>query len=277
MSTAARGSAGPLVTRYAPVIPAWPVGQGLRIVALADFHICAPWMNVRRLQAICDQARALDPDIIVLLGDFLDGPKFSRPLAVADWARSLQTLSAPLGVHAILGNHDYDGTSRQGADAAALEVEQALVGAGIAVYINRAVRIAQGGRGFWLAGLGDQYAFQPSGRRLALGHGLDDLAGTLAQVTSDEPILLLAHEPDIFPEVPARVALTLSGHTHGGQIRLLGYAPVVPSRFRQRYLYGHIVEAGRHLIVSAGLGFSGWPIRVGAPAEIVLIELGGAR
>jgi hypothetical protein len=79
---------------------------------------------------------------------------------------------------------------------------------------------------------------------------------TLAQVTDAAPVILLAHEPDIFPRVPARVALTLSGHTHGGQVRLFGYSPMVPSRFGNRFAYGHIVEEDRHLIVSGGLGCS---------------------
>ena len=87
----------------------------------------------------------------------------------------------------------------------------------------------------------------------------------------------MAHEPDIFPQVPERVALTLSGHTHAGQVRLFGHAPVVPSRFGQRYLHGHIVEDGKHLIVSSGLGFSGLPIRIGAPTEMLLIELGAPQ
>ena len=72
------------------------------------------------------------------------------------------------------------------------------------------------------------------------------------------------------------MALTLSGHTHGGQITLAGFAPIVPSRYGRRYRYGHIVEDGRHLIVSGGLGCSGLPMRIGVPPEIVLVELGGS-
>ena len=81
--------------------------------------------------------------------------------------------------------------------------------------------------------------------------------------------------PDIFPHVPERVSLTLSGHTHGGQVRLLGYSPVVPSEYGNRFAYGHVIEEDRHLIVSAGLGFSKIPVRFGIPPELMLIELGG--
>jgi predicted MPP superfamily phosphohydrolase len=98
---------------------------------------------------------------------------------------------------------------------------------------------------------------------------------TLAQVRTDDPVLLLVHEPDIFPRVPDRVALTLAGHTHGGQIRLPFIWPAfVPSKFGKRFAYGHIVEDGRHMIVSGGLGTSVVPARLGVPPEVVRIELG---
>jgi predicted MPP superfamily phosphohydrolase len=267
-----RQTAGPVhVAHYAPHLPQWPADLPLRIVALSDFHLCTPWMNAGRLAAICAQANALKPDIILLLGDYLDGPRFSRP-AASDWAEPLAALSAPLGVHAILGNHDYKLGSGGAAEAAA--VTAALHAVNLPVYINQAARLETQGRGFWLAGLGDQYALLPKRENVRLGFGLDDLPATLAQVTTDEPILLMAHEPDIFPDVPERVALTLSGHTHAGQVTLFGYAPVVPSRFGQRFLHGHVVEGDRHLIVSGGLGYSGLPIRMGASAEMLLIDLG---
>jgi predicted MPP superfamily phosphohydrolase len=86
----------------------------------------------------------------------------------------------------------------------------------------------------------------------------------------------MAHEPDIFATVPRRVSLTVSGHTHGGQVRLAGFAPIVPSKYGRRFTYGHIVEDERHLIVSGGLGMSGLPIRFGVPPEIVIVDLGSA-
>ena len=260
------------VTRYAPKLPNWPSAMPLRIVALSDVHACAPFMDARRIEVICAQANALAPDIILLLGDYRSGPRFSRLLAPEIWAGALGTLAAPLGVHAILGNHDYEHHDARDQPTAA---EEALLDAGVAVYVNRAVRIETGHGGFWLAGLGDQFAYKPRHiRHHPRGYGLDDLAGTLAQVTTDEPVILMAHEPDLFPENPARVALTLSGHTHGGQVKLFGRTPVVPSRHGSRYVYGHVVEDDRHLIVSAGLGYSGLPIRFGTRPEIVQIDLG---
>ena len=105
---------------------------------------------------------------------------------------------------------------------------------------------------------------------------MDDLPATLAAATDAAPAILLAHEPDIFPRVPDRVALTLAGHTHGGQVRLLGYSPMIPSDYGRRFAYGHIVEEGRHMIVSGGLGMSIYPVRFGVPPEITLVRLGGA-
>ena len=105
--------------------------------------------------------------------------------------------------------------------------------------------------------------------------GVDDLPGTLARITTDDPVILLAHEPDIFTKVPERVALTLAGHTHGGQIVLPFIPPVwTPSEYGARFAYGHVVEQGRHMIVSGGLGCSAVPLRLGVPPEIVRVTLG---
>ena len=266
-----------LVTRYNPRLQDWPDALELRMVVLSDIHSCSPWMTAARLHAICAEANALRPDIVLLLGDYAAGPRFSRELHAHDWAGALSSLAAPLGVHAILGNHDYDGYERHDLAGHETASEAALRAAGIAVYINRAVRIAHGGDGFWLAGLGDQFAFARRPHGYAKGLGVDDMEATLAQVDTDEPIVLMAHEPDLFPDTPERVALTLSGHTHGGQVRLFGRTPVVPSRHGSRYVHGHFTDGLKQLIVSAGLGYSGLPLRIGTRPELVLIELGGAQ
>jgi len=102
--------------------------------------------------------------------------------------------------------------------------------------------------------------------------GVDDLGATLRKVTDDAPVVLLAHEPDIAWRVPARVSLQLSGHTHGGQVRMFGWSPMSPSG--QRLSYGHI-HTNCDVIVSGGLGCSFVPFRLGVPPEIVLVTLGG--
>ena len=101
-----------------------------------------------------------------------------------------------------------------------------------------------------------------------------DIVDTLRGVPDDAATIVLSHDPDVFPRVPATVALTVSGHTHGGQVNLPGArAKVIPSRFGARYAAGHVVEGGRHLYVSRGIGTSRWPIRLGTPPEVVVLTL----
>jgi predicted MPP superfamily phosphohydrolase len=251
--------------------PGWPAGKRLTIAVIADLHAGSPHMPYSRVEAIVDVAQKQAADMILLLGDYTAGGKLTGTPGIPEQTVSLlKPLSAPLGVHAALGNHDWWDDfvvqeSRQGLPRLA----RLLEAAGIPVLHNAAAKVG----GIWLAGLGSLWAFRAPGRGITGAH---DLPRTLAAVTDADSVLLLSHEPDIFPEVPAgRVALTLSGHTHGGQVRLFGYSPVVPSGFGNRYAYGHVVEAGRHLVVSGGLGTSILPVRFGVPPEITLIRLGG--
>ena len=273
------------VTRYRLSPPGWPAGLKLRLAVLADIHACKPWMTVERIRQIVARTNAVAPDATLMLGDFVVGHRLGRwgwNVPHEEWAGALAELSAPLGVHAVLGNHDWwEDREVQERRAGPVKAALALEDKGIGVYQNDAIRLDKDGHAFWLAGLGDQWAFWPRAgdyeefkRGGKIDYvGVDDLAGTLAQVTDDAPVILMAHEPDIFPKVPSRVALTLAGHTHGGQVRIGSYAPVVPSKYGRRYAYGHIVEGDRNLIVSGGLGCSGLPVRFGSPPEIVLVEL----
>ena len=264
------------VTRYHVTPAKWPKGLKLSVGVLADIHAGEPLMPAARVAAIAERTNALRPDLIVLLGDFAASHRFQgRPVPPQAWSEALGILRAPLGVHAILGNHDWwDDVSAQSRGRGPTIGRRVLERVGIPVYENDAIRLRKNGQAFWLAGLGDQLAFLDRSKKGAGRiRGIDDLPGTLAKATDDAPLILLAHEPDIFPAVPDRVALTLSGHTHGGQVRLLGYSPIVPSRYGNRYAYGHIMEENRHLIVSGGLGCSMLPVRFGVPPEIVMIDV----
>jgi uncharacterized protein len=270
------------VTRYRVNPPTWTPGLNLSVGVIADVHAGGPLMPAQRIRAIAERTNALNPDIIVLLGDFAASHKFkTRSVAPEEWAEALSVLKAPLGVHAILGNHDWwDDLAAQRRRRGPVAGRRVLERVGIPVYENDAVRLQKDGHAFWLAGLGDQLAFVKGLRRRhrrgkGPKGGIDDLPGTLAKITDKAPVILLAHEPDIFPRVPDRVSLTLSGHTHGGQVRLFGYSPRVPSRFGNRFAYGHIVEDNRHLIVSGGLGCSVLPVRIGVPPEVVMVDIGG--
>ena len=256
---------GLVVTDYAPVPRNWPSRRRLTITVIADLHAGGPNMGLARVREVVDTAAALNSDLVVILGDFFATHRFvTEKVPHAAWAGELARLKARFGVYSILGNHDWwydvDG------------VRNALRQVRIPVMENDAVLLGEPGAKFWLAGIGDQLAHW-------LGHstfrGEDDLPGTLAKIKTDDPVILLIHEPDIFTEVPARVALTLAGHTHGGQIKLPFIPPVwAPSAYGARFAYGHIVEQGRHMIVSGGLGTSKVPLRFGVTPEIVRVTLG---
>ena len=258
------------VHRVSLSVPRWnDVQRGLRVAVLTDLHVGSPYMGLDKLRRVVARTNEEQPDLVLLLGDFVIGGKrdeggteggvvggeFVEPEPIA---AELKNLRAPLGVYAVLGNHDwwFDGG----------RVTRALEGAGLVVLENGAVRVEHGGRGFWLAGVADLWTRKP------------DIEGALKQVNTDEPVVLFTHNPDIFPDVPSRVSLTLAGHTHGGQVNLpLMGRPMVPSHFGQRYAFGHVVEDGRHLYVSGGVGTSIIPARFRVPPEIVILtlEVGG--
>ncbi len=270
----------PRITPYRLTPPKWPEGLSLSVAVVADIHACEPWMTLDRVSAIVDQTNALGADLILLLGDYLTTTRFvTAHASVGAVAGRLSRLAAPLGVYAILGNHDYsldDAVQRDPSRTPKMAI--GLRAVGIPTLINSSVRLKKDGLPFWLAGLADQLALSPSttyGRRTFVG--LNNLGATLAGIPPDEPVLLLAHEPDIFPHAGDRVSLTLSGHTHGGQVDLVGWRPISASSGSRRYPAGHYNEGGRHLIVSKGLGVSGLPIRVGCWPEILHIELGTAQ
>ena len=254
------------VRRVSLAVPRWHAEhRGLKVALLTDLHVGAPHMSLARLRAVVERTNAEAPDVVLITGDFVIGGKkheggteggvaggtFVEPEPIAE---ELKRLRAPLGVHAVLGNHDwwYDGE----------RITRALRGAGLGVLENQAVRVDSGGRSFWLAGVADLWTRRP------------DIEGTLRQVSTEDPVLLFTHNPDIFPGVPARVGLTVAGHTHGGQVDLplLGRL-VVPSRYGQRYAFGHVSEGGRQLFVSGGVGTSIIPVRFRVPPEIVILRL----
>ncbi|MEX0752309.1 MAG: metallophosphoesterase [Xanthobacteraceae bacterium] len=254
-----------VITRYRVVTPRWPSGKRLSITVLADLHAGGPNMAQEHIHRIVETANALKSDVVVLLGDYFATHRFVEPVPHAVWAAELAQLRAPFGTWAIIGNHDWwydiDG------------VRKALDDVKIPVLENSVVPLGEEGNRFWLAGLGDQIAYR-------LGHGkfrgVDDLPGTLSQVRTDDPVILLVHEPDIFPNVPDRVTLTLAGHTHGAQVRLPFIWPwLVPSAYGARFAYGHIVEERRHMIVSGGLGTSIVPLRFRVPPEILRVDIEG--
>jgi uncharacterized protein len=247
----------------------WHATQPLRLVIVADIHAGIPYMNAARIEKIIDLANQQKPDVALLLGDYTSTPLLSyRDVPVEIWTRLLGDFKAPLGTYAILGNADmWDGGK---------QCRQFLPQMGITLLENTAQELSFAGQKFWLAGLGDQITFQRADKNKPSHQQRipwADMPRLMSHISSDAPTILLAHEPQIFAQRHERFFLTLSGHTHGGQIRFAGWSPFSQHSFGNRYAYGHIVEEERHLIVSGGLGLSKLPIRFGVPPEITVVDL----
>jgi predicted MPP superfamily phosphohydrolase len=244
--------AEPIVRRTAIELPGMPSGaRPVTIALLSDFHPAEPNMPPQRLAGIVAEVNALNPDVTVLAGDFVSDPglglePYSAPAAIAP----LGKLRARLGVFAVLGNHDNWGHR--------VAVQRELARQGVTV-LNNSARLAG---------------------PLAIG-GLDDavtdharLGATLAAMEKLRGgRVLVSHSPDPFARLPANTGLMLAGHTHCGQIQLFGWAPVTNSQYGQRYVCGIVRERGNTLIVTAGLGTSVVPVRLGARPDIWLIEV----
>ena len=233
----------------------WPA-RPLRIAVLTDLHVGSPFNGIDNLRRVVDLTNAAHADMVCLLGDLvIQGVLGGRFVPPEDIAGELGRLTSRVGTFAVLGNHD-GWLDRD-------RVRRALAANGVRVVEDTAVGVETPAGVVWVVGVSDLWT------------GPHDLNAALSAVTSEsEPVLLLTHNPDVFPMVPSRVALTLAGHTHGGQVRLpwIG-APIVPSRFGQRFAAGHIVEGGRHLFVATGVGTSIIPVRYRVPPAVTILEL----
>jgi predicted MPP superfamily phosphohydrolase len=228
----------------------------LRIAILADLHIGSPFNGVSNLHTIVDRTNGTKPDLICILGDLvIQGVRGGTFVAPEEIATELRHLRAPSGVVAVLGNHDgwFDHD----------RVERALTQNSVRVVEDTAVKLDTRVGPIWIAGISD------------LWMGRHDINAALAATKDDgAPIVLMTHNPDVFPDVPARVSLTLAGHTHGGQVQLpfLG-RPIVPSQFGERYAAGFVTEGGRHLYIATGIGTSILPVRFRVPPSIVVLTI----
>lgn len=237
----------------------WPAGSPpLRIALLSDIHIGGAAMDARRLDRIVDQVNARSPDLVLIAGDFIYGhsPEDGRA-ASAGLTAPLKRLKAPLGVVAVLGNHDH----WTDPDA----VQEALEAAGVAVLRNAATTRGP------VAIIGIDDAFSDNDRI--------DLAMKSADGPPGFPIAL-THAPDLAFSLPANVNLVLGGHSHCGQV-VLPLIGAVAERspkmnkplYDPKYRCGVVNDAGQTVIVTGGLGASGPPLRLGAPPDWWLITL----
>jgi hypothetical protein len=235
----------------------WP-GElsGLRIALIADLHTDNRFINEKKLQKIVELTNAQNPDLIVLLGDYIQGGRQESAYRVEPevTAAQLKNLRAPLGVYGVLGNHDwwYNGE----------KVRHAFENEGIPILEDEVKELSWHGKSFWLAGLADLWT-RPQ-----------HVAPTIAKAPPGSTLIALTHNPDIFPTLPQSVPLLLAAHTHGGQVNipLIG-TPIVPSRFGPKYTAGHIFENGHNMFVTTGIGTSIMRVRFRVPPEVVILTV----
>lgn len=243
----------PVVDRATVVLPDWPRGQPpLTLALLSDIHLGNASMDRQRLDAIVDRVNALHPDLVLVGGDFLSAyDKPRAPGRIRTVAAALQRLVAPLGVVAVLGNHD--------SATAATVIAKTLGDGGITVLQNEATV-----RGpLVIGGLGDGYS------------GNAHLPQTLAAMAPLHGArIMLVHSPADTLKLPGDISLVLAGHTHCGQIVLPFVGALAIPSVPVRYLCGVVHDGARTTIVSGGLGTSVLPLRVHAPPDLWLVTVG---
>jgi len=236
----------------------WPSQlDGFTIALLSDFHY-DPYFSVHPLRRAIGLVNALQPHLIALTGDFVSAPMFGEPARAAaaaePCAELLRKMHAPHGLWAVLGNHDCYTDSKR--------VSSALRAAGIAVLTNQSVPIERDGARFWLGGVED--VLEESA----------DVGATLRDVPSGEAVVLMAHEPDYADHVSAHpVDLQLSGHSHGGQIRVPYMRPFFLPELAKKYIWGLYKIHTLTLYTNPGLGTVNLPLRMNCPPEITLLTL----
>lgn len=234
----------------------WPSElDGLKVAVLSDIHVDDWFVTERKVRTIVERTNQLQPELIVILGDYMSGDGMvRRQVEPRVFAPILKGFRASLGVYSVLGNHDwwYDGK----------KLRQELEQNGIKVLDDETAQINARNRSFWLVGLADLWT-RPQ-----------RIDQTIQNVPQGEPIIALTHNPDIFPRLPQHVQLLIAGHTHGGQVRFPFIGTVVQSsRLGDRYTRGYIFENNHHLFVTTGIGTSIMPVRFGVTPEIVLLTL----
>jgi len=228
-----------------------PALEGYRIGQLSDVH-CGPHTPAERVAQWVAQLNALDLDLIAVTGDLIT----TGSAYVSAVSSALGELRARDGVYACMGNHDYftDGEM----------FVRELSSAGLTVLRNRGVTIDRDGAQLYVAGVDDTWTSR------------HDVSLALADRPADVPSVLLAHDPNLFAEASAlAVDLTLSGHTHGGQLAIPGFRGLSLARFITQFTAGLYREGRSWLYVNRGAGTTGPPVRIGAPAELAVLTLRG--
>ena len=237
------------VNRVTLTIPNLPTAfKGKTLAFLSDLHH-GPYVPLSYVRHAVEMTNALKPDLIALGGDY---PHRSVKY-IAPCVSELGRLHAPLGVYAVLGNHDHYYGGQPHASAA-------LRAVGIPELTNCGLWIEADGARLWLCGVDDFW------------RGRQNLPAALGGTTTRDAVILLSHNPDYVERIhDPRVGLVLSGHTHGGQVDIPIYGPpIVPSLYGQKYAHGLARGPVTQVFVSRGIGTISPPVRILCKPEIVL-------
>jgi uncharacterized protein len=233
-----------------PIRNLQPALEGLTIVQISDIHL-QPFTKPDLVKKAVEMSNELKPDLVVLTGDYV----WRDQDAAFELTPLLANLNARHGVYSVLGNHDHW-----------LEVEatkQAFAEVGLPMLVNQGVEISQGNGSFYLAGMDDGWSGKP------------DLNKAVEKAPSGVPVVLLLHEPDLVDETSRdpRIALQLSGHTHGGQVLIAGRPPIFTPDLGKKYSQGLFRVNDTWLYTNRGLGVISVPLRFNCPPEVTLLTL----
>ena len=239
------------VNLISPNLP--PQFEGARVVFVADVHV-GPYFGADRMKALVDKVNALDPDIIILGGDYVGG----RTNGASTFYAAAKAFHARLAKVAVLGNHDV----WEGAETA----RTGLAEAGFTLLENGSVAVERNAATIYVGGVEDLYTGSPYVEKAAQGIAPADFA------------VLVSHNPDVLDgqlaETADRWDLALAGHTHGGQMTFFGkFAPIIASKFGERYRSGWRTEHNVPILVTNGVGTVTAPVRFFAQPEIHVITL----
>ncbi len=235
--------------------PNWVGMKPLRMVLIGDLHVSPGEKSLAKLRRIVSDANALDPDLTLLLGDYMNGRIKHQSAPYEIIADELSKLHAKLGVYAVMGNHEvWHGQEKI---IAAFEKHN------IPTLENKYITLKFHGEEFNLVGVSDYR----SNRRVIWEK-------FMPPKSDKRPIVMFTHNPDIFPQLDRPIAVLSAGHTHGGQVRLPKIGPLlIPSQYGRKYDYGVKEEEGNQMYITSGAGSSVFALRYNCPQEIVLMTL----
>lgn len=224
--------------------------NGSKIVFITDIHL-GPYLSAERLSGIVDQINGIKHDIILLGGDYVH----YRSQYIEPVFRELGKLRSVYGTYGVLGNHDHYSD--------AVLTRKMMEKYGVNSVDNQSVWIKKGNDSIKIGGVGDFW------------RDVQTPQNTLKDLKKSDFAIMLSHQPDYIEKIDTNlIDLTLSGHTHGGQITLFGWwAPILPSKYGQKYRYGLIDDEKMKAYISSGIGTVAVPFRFFCRPEIVVIHL----